>query len=399
MNDGKNKNQNEEYLSIINHLINTLNKAKISPTSLKSQTNALPIFLYEFFVFELYLPREIIKIIQQPILAFRLLDFPTLTLEGNVNLNRELIFFNQGKSSFFEMDLGQLKENLYNQPMYIMFLDLNHGNMKIIGTCRLNISLFAYDSFLNFDPNTKGPNPKRNILQLFDNSMEKIGEFEMSLLIRREYYKFDKNIEINETAKTVLIKKAKKNRAAQKKYIKNKNDDFCIKGEEKQNKKDVISFDNNNYYNQQSKQPQPQYINNFILEGKDTAFNAHPVNKVITIKPQSQSTDKIIHQSNKKERKKIEVTTKSIQTKPIRGVNVPINNFDYFKKPKPKANKKNNSSKKYYNNNYNNYYNNSNNRQLIDSMYNKVQNNLHYNFPNTIYGGPSNNNTKYNNNS
>ena len=86
--------------------------------------------------------------------------------------------------------------------------------MKVIGNYRLNISLFAYDSYLNYenDINMKIPQPKRNILQLFDNSMEKIGEFEISLLIRREYYKFDKNMEINEKTKTVLIKKAQKNK-------------------------------------------------------------------------------------------------------------------------------------------------------------------------------------------
>ena len=187
MNTNQKRNE-QEYISMINYLISNLNKAKISPSSLNIEQKTLPIFLYEFFVFELYLPRDLLRIIKQPILAFRLLDFPTLTLEGNVNLTKESIFFNQGKSSFFEMDLGELKDNLMNQPMYIMFLDLNHGNMKVIGNCRLNISLFAYDSYLNYenDINMKIPQPKRNILQLFDNSMEKIGEFEISLLIRRE---------------------------------------------------------------------------------------------------------------------------------------------------------------------------------------------------------------------
>ena len=69
------------------------------------------------------------------------------------------------------MDLNDLKDSLLNQPMYIMFLDLNHGNINIIGNCRLNISLFAYDSFLNYG-NGPIPEPRRNILQLFDNTME-----------------------------------------------------------------------------------------------------------------------------------------------------------------------------------------------------------------------------------
>ena len=349
---------------MINYLISNLNKAKISPSSLNIEKKTLPIFLYEFFVFELYLPRDLLRIIKQPILAFRLLDFPTLTLEGNVNLTKESIFFNQGKSSFFEMDLGELKDNLMNQPMYIMFLDLNHGNMKVIGNCRLNISLFAYDSYLNYenDINMKIPQPKRNILQLFDNSMEKIGEFEISLLIRREYYKFDKNMEINEKTKTVLIKKAQKNRNSKKKYIKDKNEQFFIKGEDKpknvNNNKNYLIYDNkNNNYNQ--KQPQQQYINNFILEGKDTAFNAHPVNKVITINSQSQSN--VSPKNENKKRKKKKITKRSVQTETdlLPGVNVPINKVDYYKKPK-----KSNSQKKINNMK-------PNNQQLIESMYNK----------------------------
>ena len=296
---------------------------------------SLPIFLYEFFVFELYAPKEIIKIIKQPILSFRLLDFPSLSLEGNVNLSKETIIFNQGKSSFFEMNLGELKDNLMNQPMYIMFLDLNHGNMKILGNCRLNISLFAYDSFLNYGSNGKVPEPRRNILQLFDNSMEKIAEFEMYLLIRREYYKFDKNIEINEKKKTYLIKKAQKSKDISKKYVK-ENEQFIIKGEKKdKNDKNYLIYDSK--LNDNKQQSQPQYINNFILEGKDKAFNAHPVNKEIIIGQNSQiEKGPINEKENKKKGKKKKKTKKSIitETDPIPGVNIPINKVDYYMKPK-----------------------------------------------------------------
>ena len=235
----QNQNDNNQYLSMINYLISQLNKAKINPFPVKNQPSDLPIFLYEFFVFELYLSSELLKLISQPILAFRLLDFPTLTLEGNLNIQRQSIIFNQGKSSFFEMDLSDLKENLINQPMYVMFLDLNHGNIKIIGNCRLNISLFAYDSFLNYG-NGPIPDPRRNILQLFDNTMDQIGEFEMSLIIRREYYKFDKNLVVKENAKTVLIKKAKKQRQI---LIKDKNENFMYKGKERPEKQKEIIYD------------------------------------------------------------------------------------------------------------------------------------------------------------
>ena len=254
-NQAQNQNDNNQYLSMVNYLISQLNKAKISPLSLKNQSYNLPIFLYEFFVFELYLPSELLKYIKQPILAFRLLDFPSLTLEGSLNLKRQSIIFDQGKSSFFEMNLNELKENLINQPMYIMFLDLNHGNIKIIGNCRLNISLFAYDSFLNYGQGPI-PEPRRNILQLFDNKMEKIGEFEMTLLIRREYYKFDKNIEVIENRKATLIKKAKKQRQI---LSKENRENLMYKGKEKP--KEII-YDNNKISN--SKYTKPQFINDII---------------------------------------------------------------------------------------------------------------------------------------
>ena len=55
MNNNKVKNQNEsdQYLSMVNYLISQLNKAKLNAFPVKNQSTSLPIFLYEFFVFEL----------------------------------------------------------------------------------------------------------------------------------------------------------------------------------------------------------------------------------------------------------------------------------------------------------------------------------------------------------
>ena len=184
------KAQNDSnYINMINYLISSLNKAKSA--TIPNQLHNKPIFLYEFFVFELYLPRELLRKIKQPLLAFRLLDFPTLTIQGSIVHAKESIVFNQGKSSYFEMEVSDLKEALINQPMYIMFVDLNHGDTKVIASSRLNISLFSYDSFLQYTGDT--PKPRRNILKLFDNTLQKVAEFEMSLLIRREYYKYEIN--------------------------------------------------------------------------------------------------------------------------------------------------------------------------------------------------------------
>ena len=372
MNNNKvqNQNENEEYLSMVNYLISQLNKAKVNAFPVKNQSTSLPIFLYEFFVFELYLPSELLKFIKQPILAFRLLDFPSLTLEGSLNYQRQSIIFNQGKSSYFEMDLLDLKDNLLNQPMYIMFLDLNHGNIKVIGNCRLNVSLFTYDSFLNYG---KGPipEPRRNILQLFDNTMEKIGEFEMTLLIRREYYKFDKNIEIKENTKSVVIKKAKKKKPN---LIRDKNESLMYKGQSPKKQKTII-YDNNKISN--SKYTQPQFINNIILEKKDKAFNAHPVNKEIIIKPKKEEEEKYPEDfQDKPKNKKSKVMKKNAQTETdlIPGVDVPINKVDYNKENKivKKKEKKGGG-------NINNKKNN--NQMLINSMYNKYQADYNYNLP------------------
>ena len=368
MNNNKVKNQNEseQYLSMVNYLISQLNKAKLNAFPVKNQSTSLPIFLYEFFVFELYLPSELLKFIKQPILAFRLLDFPSLTLEGSLNIQRQSIIFNQGKSSYFEMDLLDLKDNLLNQPMYIMFLDLNHGNIKVIGNCRLNISLFTYDSFLNYG---KGPipEPRRNILQLFDNTMEKIGEFEMSLLIRREYYKFDKNVEIKENTKSVIIKKAKKKKQN---LIRDKNESLMYKGKSPKNQKTII-YDNNQISN--SKYTQPQFINNIILEKKDNAFNAHPINKEIIINSKKEEEEKYPEDFNEKEKiKKRKVMKKNAQTETdlIPGVDVPINKVDYNKKSivKKKEKKKNHNI-------------NNNNKMLVNSFYNKYQVDYDYKLP------------------
>ncbi len=366
----QNQNENEEYLSMVNYLISQLNKAKVNAFPVKNQSTSLPIFLYEFFVFELYLPSELLKFIKQPILAFRLLDFPSLTLEGSLNYQRQSIIFNQGKSSYFEMDLLDLKDNLLNQPMYIMFLDLNHGNIKVIGNCRLNVSLFTYDSFLNYG---KGPipEPRRNILQLFDNTMEKIGEFEMTLLIRREYYKFDKNIEIKENTKSVVIKKAKKKKQN---LIRDKNESLMYKGQSPKKQKTII-YDNNKISN--SKYTQPQFINNIILEKKDKAFNAHPVNKEIIIKPKKEEEEKYPEDfQDKPKNKKSKVMKKNAQTETdlIPGVDVPINKVDYNKENKIMKKKE-----KKKNNNINNKKNN--NQMLINSMYNKYQADYNYNLP------------------
>jgi hypothetical protein len=182
----KMSDQNEEQINLINYLVKTLTKNLDQKQFYnKNETNNL--FLFEFFVFELYAPKEIITTIKQPYLALRFLNFPTLNLEGKLDTDR--IIFNQGKTSFFEMDLNQLRKILNEEPLYVMLLDLNYGDIKILASSRLNISIFSFDNFLDYS----GPPPpmRRNILKLFDNAHSKVAEFDISLLIRREYFKYD----------------------------------------------------------------------------------------------------------------------------------------------------------------------------------------------------------------
>ena len=204
------KNEKENDNLILNNLLkdvtNAQNQDRETEIKFKESTQ---IFLYEFFVFELYTPREIFKTIRNPILAFRLLDFPTLSIEGDINREKEMITFNQGKSSFFEMELEILKDYLINEPLYVMFIDLFKGDMKILGSSRVNISIFNNDQFLNYEEIP--PKPRRNLLKLFDKEQVVVAEFDISLLIKREYFKYDTKEEIVE--KLNLEKNPEKNKS------------------------------------------------------------------------------------------------------------------------------------------------------------------------------------------
>ena len=93
-----------------------------------------------------------------------------MSLEGTLNPKNETIIFNQGKSSFFEMEIDNIKDKLIKQPLYKMFLDLNYGNINVIGNCRLKISLFSFHTVINYGFDSKGPRQRKNFIQLFDNT-------------------------------------------------------------------------------------------------------------------------------------------------------------------------------------------------------------------------------------
>jgi hypothetical protein len=179
-----------DYNYIINYLLKTVNNKEEKPDNETKQDK--PVFLFEFFIFDLYIPKEVLDTLKQPLLSFRLLDFPTQTLEGRIDKQKQIVSFQQGKSCFFEMETHYLKEYLINEPLYIMLVDMNFGDMKILGSSKVNISIFSYDSFLNYSANP--PRSRRNVLKLYDNTMANIAEFDIALLIRREYFAYEKII-------------------------------------------------------------------------------------------------------------------------------------------------------------------------------------------------------------
>lgn len=195
-------NNNPDYNLVINQLIKSLNKNDQLKIDNKEDIKNKNIFLYEFFAFEVFIPLSILKLIRQPALSIRLFDFPTQTIQGKIDEKKARIIFNQGKNSFFEFDLKKLKESLNNQKLYVMLLDLNYGEIKIIASSKVDISIFSFNNFLNYDLNLL-PKAKRNVLKLFDNANLSVAELDLALLIRREYLnlKEDENNKNNEESK------------------------------------------------------------------------------------------------------------------------------------------------------------------------------------------------------
>ena len=200
------KEENIDSNYIIQYLLNSMQQQNVDTKEKQANLDIKnPMFLYEFFVFDLYIPKEIVRSINTPVLAFRLLDFPTQSIEGFKNVEKSCISFNQGKSCFFEMEMNRLKNYLLEEPLYIMLMDTNNGNMRVLGSSRVNISIFVYDQFLDYEGDP--PLPRRNLLKLFDNNGHTVGEFDVTLLIKRETFKYqDKSAEPNLIPKNIREK-------------------------------------------------------------------------------------------------------------------------------------------------------------------------------------------------
>lgn len=175
--------ENNEKL-IINYLLKN-DKTNVEP----SNSEGIPLFLFEFYVFDMVVPDEILILLKNPMLTFRLMDYPTQTIFGAKDTKNSKIVFRTGKCCYFEMEIEHFKHSIKEEPLYIMLVDSFQGEMKLIATSKVNVSIFGYDQFCQFSG--KPPLPRRNVLKLFDNLYTTICEFDISMLIRREYFKYN----------------------------------------------------------------------------------------------------------------------------------------------------------------------------------------------------------------
>ena len=59
-----NQDQKTDYTEVINYLMKSINKNIHVENSTALNKETLPVFLYEFFVFDLFLPKEILKLMK-----------------------------------------------------------------------------------------------------------------------------------------------------------------------------------------------------------------------------------------------------------------------------------------------------------------------------------------------
>ena len=179
---------------ILNYMLNKQNNKKtissLNTNNAYSTKEEIPLFLFEFYIFDLILPKEVLLLLHNPILTFRLLDYPSQTIIGIKDQENNRVKFNTGKSCFFQMEIEHFKIALRDEPLYIMLLDSSEGELKLLASSKVNISLFAFDHFCQYNVGSV-PLARRNILKLYDNMYNSICEFDISLLIRREYFKYN----------------------------------------------------------------------------------------------------------------------------------------------------------------------------------------------------------------
>lgn len=273
VNSNKGMNNNEAF-SNIKEMINENNSHNID-NYYKALHETTPFFLFEFFVFEMILPKDVFITLKKPILLFRLFDYPSQTIIGEkLEESKTKINFNSGKTCFFEMEIEVYKRILYEEPLYIMLVDDNFGQMKILATSRVNISVFAFDQFCQYSGTP--PDPRRNILKLFDGKGNTVCEFELSLLIRREYFKYNSEKIIDEIAynNNSKYQNVEQNESIMNEYEnEDKNENFTSVKMKK-------NLSNNKFKNE--KENSAEYINNNIKGNNTVTKNDGFENKLLS---------------------------------------------------------------------------------------------------------------------
>lgn len=104
----------------------------------------------------------------RPAVAIRFLDFPTLILHGELMQDGRLAF-GKGKSTSFKMHSEDLRAGLLTKPFYVMFIDASSGNVQMLASSNVNISVLG-QKYEFFERETININLRRNYLFLFDQS-------------------------------------------------------------------------------------------------------------------------------------------------------------------------------------------------------------------------------------
>ena len=126
-------------------------------------------FLAEFLVHEV---TSALPYIAKPALAIRLMDFPTLIIDGRAE---ERLVFGKGKACKFKLDVKELRQALQRLPLYVMLMDVYAPNIKMLATAALDLSVFA-----------EGPFPKqtqfrRSRVDLFDPVRNPVAKVDISI--------------------------------------------------------------------------------------------------------------------------------------------------------------------------------------------------------------------------
>lgn len=126
-------------------------------------------FLAEFLVHEV---TSTLPYIAKPALAIRLMDFPTLIIDGRVE---ERLVFGKGKACKFKLEPTEFRQALQRLPLYVMLMDVYAPNIKMLATAALDLSVFAEGDF------SRQTQFRRSRVDLFDPVRNAVAKVDISI--------------------------------------------------------------------------------------------------------------------------------------------------------------------------------------------------------------------------